>query len=226
METIIVILIAVVFFIALVSTLYNLFWVKIETIAKPLIGGIIIIATLFVGSDLLITVFSYGTWAVFFKNLVGSIIIVFPIYYLLHWLEQHKIKKRLSKEKEVAYEEVKRLVSIGWNREVAIKKVFGEGSQESLNNPIKQVRKNVIEDSEQNEEKDLAWEYGITAKETTPKKFSINIEFDINKSFAWFTNRTLPTKIVIVFFMLIIATELFYEPAYQSEQELGIYNDD
>ncbi|MDX9756496.1 MAG: hypothetical protein RBT52_03195, partial [Sulfurimonas sp.] len=184
----------------------------------------VIIATLFVGSDLLITVFSYGTWAVFFKKSVGSIIIAFPISYFLYWLEQHKIRKRLFKEIEVAYEEVKHLVSIGWNREVAIRKVFGEGSQESINNPIKQVGKNVIENSKQNKEKDLAWEYGIhNAKESTNKNIFINFELDINKSFAWFINRTLPTKIIIIFLALLFLSFVHVKStnntSYQSYQQ-------
>lgn len=64
--------------------------------AKPLVGGMIVIATLYVGYDLLITVFSYGTWAVFFKKLVGSIIIVLPISYILIWLEHYKKKKQIQ----------------------------------------------------------------------------------------------------------------------------------
>lgn len=246
--------IAIAFFVALISILYYLFWVKIETVAKPLLAGIMIIATLFVGFDLLITVFSYGTWAVFFKKLVGSIIIVLPIYYVLSWLEQIKKRKKifnvlnsksLPKEsflrksifknplesnigtrgilvavllsfiipiglmivfndysivfngiallvffigygfykafnekkefvsaKEVAYEEVERLVSIGWNREVAIKKIFSENSKESLANPLKEVQTNVEKSLKQKEKEktnysieDLKWEYGFNDKE-------------------------------------------------------------
>ena len=52
-----------------------------------------IIAVVYVGYDLLITVFSYGTWAVFFKKLVGSIIIILPITYMIYWLEKFKNKK-------------------------------------------------------------------------------------------------------------------------------------
>lgn len=72
---------------------YYLLWVKIEVTAKYLVSIMTIIAVVYVGYDLLITVFSYGTWAVFFKKLVGSIIIILPISYMLYWLEKLKIKK-------------------------------------------------------------------------------------------------------------------------------------
>ena len=77
----------------IIVLLYYLLWVKIEVTAKYLVSIITIIAVVYVGYDLLITVFSYGTWAVFFKKLVGSIIIVLPISYILYWLEKLKIKK-------------------------------------------------------------------------------------------------------------------------------------
>jgi purine-cytosine permease-like protein len=72
---------------------YYLLWLKIEVTAKYLVSIMTIIAVVYVGYDLLITVFSYGTWAVFFKKLVGSIIIILPISYMLYWLEKLKIKK-------------------------------------------------------------------------------------------------------------------------------------
>jgi purine-cytosine permease-like protein len=71
---------------------YYLLWVKIELTAKYLVSIMTVIAVVYVGYDLLITVFSYGTWAVFFKKLVGSIIIILPISYMLYWLEKLKIK--------------------------------------------------------------------------------------------------------------------------------------
>jgi purine-cytosine permease-like protein len=72
---------------------YYLLWLKIEVTAKYLVSIMSMIAVVYVGYDLLITVFSYGTWAVFFKKLVGSIIIILPISYILYWLEKLKIKK-------------------------------------------------------------------------------------------------------------------------------------
>ncbi|HEX5329425.1 hypothetical protein [Sulfuricurvum sp.] len=161
------IIFTIISFAILLSVLYYFFWIKIETVAKPLVGAIIVIAILYVGSDLLITVFSYGTWAVFFKKLVGSILIVLPISYVLYWLEQHKIRKRLFKEK------------------------------------------------------DLTGEYSINNfKEPTAKKYSINIDVEIKKSFAWFINRTLPTKITIVASLLIlffVYTASINNESYQSD---------
>jgi len=60
-------------------------------------------------------------------------------------------KKEFVSAKEVAYEEVERLVSIGWNREVAIKKIFSENSKESLANPLKEVQTNVEKSLKQKE---------------------------------------------------------------------------
>lgn len=76
-----------------IGALYYMLWIKIEVTAKYLVSIVTTIAVVYVGYDLLITVFSYGTWAVFFKKFIGSIIIVFPISYMLYWLEKLKIKK-------------------------------------------------------------------------------------------------------------------------------------
>lgn len=76
-----------------IGALYYMLWIKIEVTAKYLVSIVTTIAVVYVGYDLLITVFSYGTWAVFFKKFVGSIIIILPISYMLYWLEKLKIKK-------------------------------------------------------------------------------------------------------------------------------------
>lgn len=202
--------------------LYYALWIKIEAVAKPLVGAIITISVIYIGYDLFITVFSYGTWAVFFKKFVGSIIIAFPISYFLYWLEQFKTRARISAELNTENlfknAEFKRLLSLGWSKEIATKRAFGENSPESLANPIKEVGANHLTE-------DLKWERRIhNAKEPIPKKFSITIELDINKSFAWFINRTLPTKITIILFTLLflsfLYSELTTDTSYQSyEQE-------
>ena len=290
METIIFTTIS---FALLLGTFYYLFWVKIETVAKPLVGGIIIIATLYVGYDLLITVFSYGTWAVFFKKLVGSIIIAFPISYFLYWLEQFKKRNNVSKKLNTQARSVKsifknpleknigtsgvlvavilsfiipialmtifndyyivfngiallifivgygfylpfkekkelhnakntkfeRLLSLGWSKEIANKRAYGENPEESHNNPLKEVQTNP-EVKTNNSMENLAWEYGISTQDPI-----INFKFYITKSFEWFTNRRLYTKIAIVFVLIIIYTKLFYKPPYQSNEQYNEYND-
>lgn len=87
-------------FIILLGGLYYFFWVKIETTARFLVAVMIATSILYIGYDLLVTIFSYGTWAVFFKKLVGSIIIILPVFYALYWLEQYKKRKMILQNKD------------------------------------------------------------------------------------------------------------------------------
>lgn len=141
--------------------LYYLVWKKIETTAKLLVGAMSVLAVVYVGYDLLITVFSYGTWAVFFKKLVGAIIIVVPISYVLYWLEQRKRKWRLLAElnaeeqlnaeaketlKQSQIVEYERLLSLGWSEKIATKRAYGENSEESLANPVRLTTSKYVDD--------------------------------------------------------------------------------
>jgi len=93
LTTILVIAILILFIILLSLLVYYILWVKITKTAPIILKTLILVSLLYVGYDLLITVFSYGTWAVFFKKLVGTAIIISPFLFLIHKLEQVKVKQ-------------------------------------------------------------------------------------------------------------------------------------
>lgn len=297
-----VILMIVVFTIP-VSILYIVLWVYIETTAKFLVGIIVATSILYVGYDLLITVFSYGTWAVFFKKLLGSIIIVLPISYVLYWLEQIKKRKKIFKkltsesqsvksifknplemnmeivsvlvavalsfiipiflmiifnkysiifngialliffigygfylpfkEKKELVEakniEYKRLLSLGWSKEIATRRAFGENSLENLANPLKKVQMNVNENLEQREDvranhltEELEWEYGINNKDSTS-----NFKLETSKVFTRLTNikqYTLKSIVFIVLIAMLVASGLIISSSTEFQTDTDTYD--